>query len=179
MTERVAGEIGELLGEDPDSSDPDLGQDGRGRDRAARRARRARPAAPGDLDAPARALIFDSEFDQYRGIVNMRVVDGTLKKDDAILAMQAGTLAEIDEIGFFGPSMMPVEQLRAGEVGYVITGIKDVSQLRVGDTLTTRSARRPSRCRATARSSRWFSAGCSPLRRISSRTCATRSRSCR
>ena len=72
-------------------------------------------------------------------VAYVRVVDGTLRKDDAIVAMQAGTHAEIDEIGFFGPQMMPVDALHAGEVGYVITGIKDVSQLRVGDTLTTRA----------------------------------------
>src|SRR3954454_10644128 len=84
--------------------------------------------------------MFDSEVDQYRGVVAyVRVVDGTLKKDDAIVAMQAGTHAEIDEIGFFGPQMSAVDALHAGEVGYVITGIKDVSHLRVGDTLTTRA----------------------------------------
>jgi GTP-binding protein LepA len=98
------------------------------------------PPPEGDPDAPARALIFDSEFDQYRGVVAyVRVVDGTLTKGAAILAMQAGTHAEIDEIGFFGPEMTPVDALHAGEVGYVITGVKDVSQLRVGDTLTTRA----------------------------------------
>ena len=70
-------------------------------------------------------------------IAYVRVVDGTLRKDDPIVAMQAGTHAEIDEIGFFGPEMTAVDALHAGEVGYVITGIKDVSQLRVGDTLTT------------------------------------------
>ena len=69
----------------------------------------------------------------------VRVVDGALTSGDAILAMQTGTQAEIDEIGFFGPQMTPVDALHAGEVGYVITGIKDVSQLRVGDTLTTRA----------------------------------------
>ena len=74
------------------------------------------PPPEGDLDAPARALIFDSEFDQYRGVVAyVRVVDGTLGRNAAILAMQAGTEAEIDEIGFFGPDMVPVDQLRAGE----------------------------------------------------------------
>ena len=62
----------------------------------------------GDTDAPPRALIFDSEFDQYRGVVAyVRVVDGELTKDDAIVAMQTGTEAEIDEIGFFGPGMTP------------------------------------------------------------------------
>ncbi len=98
------------------------------------------PPPRGELDAPARALIFDSEFDQYRGVVAyVRVADGTLRKGEAILAMQAGLQADIDEIGFFGPQMTPVDALRAGEVGYVITGVKDVSLLRVGDTLTSRA----------------------------------------
>jgi GTP-binding protein LepA len=138
--ERVAGEIGELLGEDPDSVIRLSAKTGEGVTELLDALVERIPPPQGDLDAPARALIFDSEFDQYRGVVAyVRVVDGTLRKDDLILAMQAGTLAEIDEIGFFGPAMMPVDQLRAGEVGYVITGIKDVSQLRVGDTLTTRA----------------------------------------
>ncbi len=72
-------------------------------------------------------------------VAYIRVVDGTLRKRDAILAMQTGTDAEIDDIGFFGPRMTPVSELRAGEVGYVITGIKDVSLLRVGDTLTAKA----------------------------------------
>jgi GTP-binding protein LepA len=72
-------------------------------------------------------------------IAYVRVVDGELKKNDAIEAMQTGTEADIDEIGFFAPQMTPVDSLRAGEVGYLITGIKDVSKLRVGDTITTRA----------------------------------------
>ncbi len=71
-------------------------------------------------------------------IAYIRVVDGTFTKGEAIRAMQAGTEAEIDDIGFFTPQMTPVKALSAGEVGYVITGIKDVSALRVGDTLTTK-----------------------------------------
>ena len=91
--------------------------------------------------APPRALIFDSEFDQYRGVVAyVRVVDGELRKGEQVVAMQTGTEAGIDEIGFFGPSMSPVGSLRAGEVGYLITGIKDVSLLRVGDTLTAKGS---------------------------------------
>jgi GTP-binding protein LepA len=97
------------------------------------------PPPAGDPDAPARALIFDSQFDQYRGVVAyVRVVDGVFRKGEAIRAMVGRTNAEIDEIGFFSPSMSAVSELRAGEVGYLITGIKDVTQLRVGDTLTTR-----------------------------------------
>jgi GTP-binding protein LepA len=138
--ERVAGEIAELLGEDPDSVIRISAKTGAGVTRLLEAIVARIPPPEGDPDAPARALIFDSEFDQYRGVVAyVRVVDGKLTKDDAILAMQAGTYAEIDEIGFFGPQMTPVDSLHAGEVGYVITGVKDVSQLRVGDTLTTRA----------------------------------------
>src|SRR5947207_3447999 len=90
--------------------------------------------------APPGALIFDSEFDQYRGVVAyIRVVDGTFKKGEGIRAMQAGTEADIDDIGFFTPAMTPVDALSAGEVGYLITGIKDVTKLAVGDTLTTKA----------------------------------------
>jgi GTP-binding protein LepA len=136
--ERVAGEIHELLGED------DVirvsAKSGDGVEELLEALVSRVPPPQGDAAAPARALIFDSEFDQYRGVVAyIRVVDGELRAGAAIRAMQTGTEAEIDEIGFFGPQMVPVEALRAGEVGYLITGIKDVSQLRVGDTLTTKA----------------------------------------
>jgi GTP-binding protein LepA len=99
------------------------------------------PPPQGDPAAPPRALIFDSEFDQYRGVIAyIRVVDGTFTKGEAIRAMQAGTEAEIDDIGFFTPAMSPAQALQAGEVGYLITGVKDVTKLRVGDTLTTRAS---------------------------------------
>ncbi len=138
--ERVAGEISELLGEDPEGVIRISAKTGEGVTELLEALVQRVPPPEGDSDAPARALIFDSEFDQYRGVVAyVRVVDGTLTSGDAILAMQAGTHADIDEIGFFGPQMTPVHALHAGEVGYVITGIKDVSQLRVGDTLTTRA----------------------------------------
>jgi GTP-binding protein LepA len=144
--DRVAGEIAELLGEDPDRVLRISAKTGEGVERLLETIVERVPPPEGDAGAPARALIFDSEFDQYRGVVAyVRVVDGELRRGDPILAMQAGTRADIDEIGFFGPDMTPADGLRAGEVGYVITGIKDVSQLRVGDTLTTRAepAREP------------------------------------
>ena len=136
-TERVAREISELLGEPPDDVLRVSAKTGEGVAEVLEAiVTRIDPPA-GEADAPARALIFDSQFDQYRGVIAyVRVVDGELRKGEAILAMQAGTRADIDEIGFFAPGMTPVESLRAGEVGYVITGVKDVSQLRVGDTLT-------------------------------------------
>src|SRR5699024_6875910 len=81
--------------------------------------------------------IFDSEFDQYRGVIAyIRMMDGKFRKGSEILAMQNGTEAELDDIGFFRPVMTSVEEIDVGEVGYIITGIKDVAKLRVGDTLT-------------------------------------------
>jgi GTP-binding protein LepA len=94
----------------------------------------------GASEAPPRALVFDSSYDQYRGVVAfVRVVDGVFRKGDALRAMAEGTRLEAEELGFFSPTMRPAETLSAGEVGYVITGLKDVSRLRVGDTLTAES----------------------------------------
>ena len=96
------------------------------------------PPPTGDPDAPARALIFDSSYDQYRGVVAfVRVIDGVFRPRERLRAMAMGTRFEAQEIGFMAPVMSPVDALTAGEVGYVITGLKDVSELRVGDTLTT------------------------------------------
>src|SRR6201999_694844 len=97
------------------------------------------PAWPpiGAPDAPARALIFDSSYDQYRGVVAfVRVVDGSFHPREQLRAMALGTRFEAQEIGAMAPAMRPLQTLSAGEVGYVITGLKDVSELRVGDTLT-------------------------------------------
>jgi GTP-binding protein LepA len=138
--ERVGGEVAELLGEDPDSILRISGKTGEGVDAVLNRLVQTVPAPGGDRDAPARALIFDSEFDQYRGVVAyIRVVDGVFKKGDKIAAMAAGTEADVDELGIFSPQMVPINELGPGEVGYVITGIKDVMLLRVGDTLTHRT----------------------------------------
>jgi GTP-binding protein LepA len=138
--ERVAREIGELLGEAPDDLLEISAKTGAGVIDVLERIVERVPPPRGDPDAPPRALIFDSQFDQYRGVVAfVRVVDGVFRQGEAIRAMASGTNAEIDEVGFFSPSMSPTGELRAGEVGYVITGIKDVTLLRVGDTLTTRT----------------------------------------
>ncbi len=95
------------------------------------------PAPEGEAEAPARALIFDSSYDQYRGVVAfVRVVDGRFETRDDLRAMAQGTRFEAEELGFLSPERRPVKALVAGEVGYVITGLKDVSKLRVGDTLT-------------------------------------------
>jgi GTP-binding protein LepA len=138
--ERVSGEVAELLGEPPEDILRISGKTGEGVLDVLEQIVARVPPPAGDPDAPPRALIFDSEFDQYRGVVAyIRVVDGVFPKGEAIRAMAAGTEADIDDIGFFSPGMSPTDQLSAGEVGYLITGIKDVTRLRVGDTLTTRA----------------------------------------
>ena len=98
------------------------------------------PAPAGEAAAPARALIFDSSYDQYRGVVAfVRVVDGSFGTREPLRAMAQGTRLEAEELGFFSPTMRAAKTLAAGEVGYVVTGLKDVSRLRVGDTLTSES----------------------------------------
>jgi len=96
------------------------------------------PPPAGEPQSPARALVFDSSYDQYRGVVAfVRVVDGSFSSREALRAMATDIRFDAEELGVFSPAMTPVEQLSAGEVGYVVTGLKDVSRLRVGDTLTS------------------------------------------
>lgn len=95
------------------------------------------PAPEGDADAPLRALIFDSYFDPYRGVVALvRVVDGSMKKGDRVLMMATGTEVLVEEVGARRPAEIPLPTLSVGEVGYLVTGLKDVRQVKVGDTIT-------------------------------------------
>ncbi|NLM45209.1 MAG: elongation factor 4 [Firmicutes bacterium] len=95
------------------------------------------PPPKGELDAPLRALIFDSHYDAYRGVIAyLRVMEGRLLPRQKIKMMASGKEFEVTEIGAFRPEMMPVEMLRAGEVGYLVAGIKNVQDSRVGDTVT-------------------------------------------
>ena len=136
--ERVAAEIADLLGGDPGDAIPISAKTGEGVVDVLEAIVARVPPPQGKPEAPTRALIFDSEFDQYRGVVAyVRMVDGSFRKNGRILAMQNGTEADIDDIGFFRPAMTAVKGMEAGDVGYLITGIKDVAKLRVGDTLTT------------------------------------------
>ena len=94
-------------------------------------------APVGDADAPLRALIFDSYFDPYRGVVALvRVVDGAVKKGDRVLMMATGTEVLVEEVGARLPAETPLPELSVGEVGYLVTGLKDVRQVKVGDTIT-------------------------------------------
>ncbi len=134
----VAAQVADLLGGDPSEPLRISAKTGEGVGDVLEAIIERIPPPEGEPEAPPRALIFDSEFDQYRGVVAyVRMVDGRFRKSEPIKAMQAGTLAEIDDIGFFTPEMTPGRGMAAGEVGYVITGIKDVTKLRVGDTLTS------------------------------------------
>jgi GTP-binding protein LepA len=136
--ERVTGEILDLIGGDASDVLHISAKTGLGVKEVLEAIVKRIPPPQGRPDAEPRALIFDSEFDQYRGVIAyVRAVDGAFRKGEQIRAMQTGTQAEIDEIGFFKPKMTAAPGMAAGEVGYVITGLKDVSKLRVGDTLTT------------------------------------------
>jgi GTP-binding protein LepA len=133
----VAAEVADLLGGDSSEAIRISAKTGEGVEEVLD-AIVARIRAPGgDPDGPPRALIFDSSYDQYRGVVAfVRVVDGSFSTRDRLRAMATGTELEAEELGFMAPARTPTGRLEAGEVGYVITGLKDVSRLRVGDTLT-------------------------------------------
>jgi GTP-binding protein LepA len=100
------------------------------------------PPPTGDADAPARAMIFDSVYDTYRGVISyVRVIDGNLSARERVRMMSTGATHETLEIGVISPEPKPTDRLAIGEVGYIISGVKDVRQARVGDTIT--SATRP------------------------------------
>jgi GTP-binding protein LepA len=138
----VASEIADLIGDDPEHVLRISAKTGQGVEDVLDAIVERVPPPSGDLDAPARALIFDSSYDQYRGVVAfVRVVDGRFSTREPLRAMALETRFEAEELGFFSPTRSATGTLEAGEVGYVITGLKDVSRLRVGDTIT--SERRP------------------------------------
>jgi GTP-binding protein LepA len=133
----TAVEVADLLGDDPSHVLRISAKTGDGVGEVLDAIVERVPPPAGTLDAPARALVFDSSYDQYRGVVAfIRVVDGSFSTREALRTMATDTRFDAEELGVFSPAMSPVEQLSAGEVGYVITGLKDVSRLRVGDTLT-------------------------------------------
>ncbi|TMK65452.1 MAG: elongation factor 4 [Actinobacteria bacterium] len=138
----AAAELADLIGDTPDHVLRISAKTGQGVEEVLDAIIERVPPPAGDPNAPARALIFDSSYDQYRGVVAfIRVVDGSFSRREPLRAMAQGTRFEAEELGFFSPTMSSADSLAAGEVGYVITGLKDVSKLRVGDTLT--SERRP------------------------------------
>jgi GTP-binding protein LepA len=136
----AARELAELVGGDPDHAVRVSAKTGEGVEAVLDAMVERIPPPSGDPEAPPRALVFDSAYDQYRGVVAfVRVVDGEFRAREEVRAMAQGTRFETEEVGFFSPTMRAAESLGAGEVGYIVTGLKDVAKLRVGDTLTAQA----------------------------------------
>ena len=134
----AAIEVADMLGDDPTHVVRISAKPGMNVDQVLDAIVERVPAPAGDPDAPPRALVFDSSYDQYRGVLAfVRMVDGSFSRREELQTMATGTRFDAEELGFFTPTMIPVDALTAGEVGYVVTGLKDVSSLRVGDTLTS------------------------------------------
>jgi GTP-binding protein LepA len=136
--ERYAQEIAAIIGGDPSEVLRVSAKTGVGVEELLNAIVDQVPPPHGDPDAPARALIFDSVYDTYRGVITyVRVVDGRLSKRERMLMMSTQSVHETLEVGVISPDPVPTDGLGAGEVGYVISGVKDVRQARVGDTITT------------------------------------------
>ncbi|MCX4969212.1 translation elongation factor 4 [Streptomyces sp. NBC_00654] len=138
--EKFSEELANLIGCQPEDVLKVSAKTGVGVDALLDRVVRDVPAPVGKADAPARAMIFDSVYDSYRGVVTyVRVVDGQLNKRERIRMMSTGATHELLEIGVSSPEMTPADGIGVGEVGYIITGVKDVRQSKVGDTITSLS----------------------------------------
>ncbi len=136
--DRYAGEIAHIMGCEPDDVLRVSGKTGEGVAQLLDEVVRQVPAPQGEADAPLRAMIFDSVYDIYRGVVTyIRVVDGKIKPRERIAMMSTGATHELLEVGIVSPEPKPSDGLGVGEVGYLITGVKDVRQSKVGDTVTT------------------------------------------
>ena len=135
--EKYTHEIAQLIGCEEDEVLRVSGKTGEGVPALLDRIVEVVPAPSGDPDAATRAMIFDSVYDTYRGVVTyVRVVDGSLSARQRVRLMSTGTTHELLEVGVISPEPVPGEGLGAGEVGYLITGVKDVRQSKVGDTVT-------------------------------------------
>ncbi len=138
--ERYAAELAHIIGCDPADVLQVSAKTGKGVRELLDEVVRQVPAPAGDPDAPARALIFDSVYDSYRGVITyVRVIDGKLSTRERIVMMSTGVQHEMLEVGVISPDPVPSSAIGAGEVGYLITGVKDVRQSRVGDTVTAAS----------------------------------------
>ncbi|MFC9518912.1 translation elongation factor 4 [Nocardiaceae bacterium NPDC056970] len=136
--ERYAAEIAHIVGCEPEDVLKVSGKTGVGVKELLDEVVKQVPAPVGDADGPARAMIFDSVYDAYRGVVTyVRVVDGKIRPREKITMMSTGTTHELLEVGIISPEPKATTGLGVGEVGYLITGVKDVRQSRVGDTVTT------------------------------------------
>ena len=137
MPEEVADEIMELIGCDHDDIIFASGKTGEGVDDILRAVVERVPAPKGDVELPLQALIFDSVFNSFRGIIAyFKILNGTLSKGDKVKFFNTGMEYDADEVGVLKMDMIPRQTLKAGEVGYIISGIKDAKEVKVGDTIT-------------------------------------------
>jgi len=135
--ERVAEEITSILGGDPADILAVSAKTGEGVEELLEEIVNKFPAPTGDPDAPLRGLVFDSHFDTFRGVVcSIRVVDGSLRQNQELLFMATHERHNVAELGVLTPHVKPVQRLDSGEVGYLITGVKQLDEIRVGDTVT-------------------------------------------
>lgn len=135
--ERYAEELANLIGVTPNEVLRVSGKTGQGVSELLEQIVRQVPPPIGDPEGPTRAMIFDSVYDAYRGVVTyVRVVDGQLESSDRVKMMSTGAVHDILELGVISPEPVPAKGLSAGEVGYIITGVKDVRMSKVGDTIT-------------------------------------------
>lgn len=136
--ERVAEEVSSLLGVDAAGVLRVSAKTGEGIDELLERIVAEIPPPEGDPDAPLRGLVFDSYYDPYRGVVcYLRIVDGVLASGEPVLFKATGEKHSATEVGVLTPAVVPVDELGAGEVGYLITGVKDIARIHVGDTVTS------------------------------------------
>jgi GTP-binding protein LepA len=136
--DKYAGELAHIIGCEPDDVLRVSAKTGVGVGALLDEVVKMVPAPQGDADAPARAMIFDSVYDTYRGVVTyIRVVDGKITPRERIKMMSTGAVHELLEVGIISPEPKPSKGLGVGEVGYLITGVKDVRQSKVGDTVTS------------------------------------------
>ncbi|MDP8957678.1 MAG: translation elongation factor 4 [Actinomycetota bacterium] len=135
--EGVAEELAGVLGVGPEEVLAISAKTGQGVDRLLEEIVARVPPPGGDRDAPLRALVFDSYYDPYRGVVcYLRVVDGVIGTEDQVMLTATGERQVVDEVGVLTPQALPVASLGPGEVGYLITGVKEIDRVRVGDTVT-------------------------------------------
>lgn len=135
--DKVILELVDLIGVDPDEVILTSAKSGLGTEDILKAIIDRIPAPKGDLKNPLKALIFDSKYDNYQGVITyLRIIDGVLKPGDQILMMQKNTQYPVEEVGIFNPSPQKINELKPGEVGYLVAGIKDIADVKIGDTVT-------------------------------------------
>ncbi|KTD21918.1 Membrane GTPase LepA [Legionella londiniensis] len=135
--ERVIAEIEDIIGLEAQNALKVSAKSGQGVEEVLEALVERIPPPQGELDAPLQALIIDSWFDSYLGVISLvRIVNGSLRKGNKMRVMSTGRAYDVDQVGIFTPKRTPTDALRAGEVGYVVAGIKDIQGAPVGDTLT-------------------------------------------